>query len=178
MIRGCDAADFNTILAVINDAAVAYRGVIPPEHWHEPYMAAAALRQEINEGVQFWGDERAGGLIGVMGIQDVEEVTLIRHAYVRAAMRNHGIGDRLLTHLRALPARPMLIGTWAAASWAIHFYEQRGFRRVSDEERALLLTRYWTVPQGQIDVSVVLADQRWFERRPPTFERPPSRPTG
>ena len=163
MIRLCDDTDFDTILEIVNDAASAYRGVIPAAQWHEPYMSAAELRDEIIARVQFWGDEQAGRLIGVMGVQDVDDVTLIRHAYVRTDHRNQGIGERLLSHLRTLTVRPMLIGTWTAARWAIRFYERRGFQVVSDDERDRLLQRYWTVPPGQIAASVVLADQRWLD---------------
>lgn len=163
MIRPCSDADFDPILEIINDAASAYRGVIPAEQWHEPYMSAAQLREEIIARVQFWGYEQAGRLIGVMGVQDIDDVTLIRHAYVRTERRNQGIGERLLSHLRRRTVRPMLIGTWTAARWAIRFYERRGFHVVSDDERERLLQRYWTVPPGQIEASVVLADQRWLD---------------
>ena len=161
MIRPCGDADFDAILEIINDAASAYQGVIPAAQWHEPYMSAAELREEIIARVQFSGYEQAGRLIGVMGVQDVDDVTLIRHAYVRTDDRNHGIGERLLSHCRSLTDHPMLIGTWTAARWAIRFYERRGFQVVSDDERDRLLRRYWTVPPGQIAASVVLADQRW-----------------
>lgn len=167
MIRPCTDADFDTILAIINDAASAYRGVIPADRWHEPYMSAAELRDEIRAGVQFWGDDQAGQLTGVMGIQEIDDLTLIRHAYVRTTHRNHGIGGRLLCHLRTRTARPMLIGTWAAATWAIRFYEGRGFRVVSQDERDRLLQRYWTVPPAQIAASVVLADQHWLDTAGP-----------
>ena len=163
MIRPCSDADFDSILEIINDAASAYRGVIPAEHWHDPYMSTAELRDEIIARVQFWGYEQAGRLIGVMGIQDIDEVMLIRHAYVRTDHRKHGVGERLLSHLRALTVRPMLIGTWTAASWAIRFYERHGFQVVSEAERDRLLQRYWTVPPRQIDASVVLVDQRWLD---------------
>lgn len=163
MIRPCGDADFDTILEIINDAASAYRGVIPAEQWHEPYMSAGELREEIIARVQFWGYEQAGRLIGVMGVQDIDDVTLSRHAYVRTDHRNQGIGERLLSHLRSRTVRPLLIGTWTAAGWAIRFYERRGFQVVSDDERERLLHRYWTVPPGQIEASVVLADQRWLD---------------
>jgi len=163
MIRSCHDADFDAILEIINDAASAYRGVIPAKQWHEPYMSAAELRDEMIAQVQFWGYEQAGRLAGVMGIQDIDDVTLIRHAYVRTQHRNHGIGERLLAHLRTLTNRPLLIGTWADANWAIGFYERRGFHVVSEGERDRLLQRYWTVTADQIDASVVLADQRWLD---------------
>lgn len=163
MIRPCADADFAVILEVINDAAAAYQRVIPADQWHDPYMPGAELRDEIAAGVRFWGYEQAGAIIGVMGIQDVDDVTLMRHAYVRTANRNQGIGEQLLRHLRERSARPLLIGTWSAATWAIHFYERRGFQLVSDDERGRLLARYWTVPPGQIAASVVLVDQRWLD---------------
>ena len=125
--------------SIINDAAVAYRGVIPADCWHEPYMSEAALEEEIRSGVRFWGWDQDGVLIGVMGIQDVKDVTLIRHAYVRTIQRNRGIGALLLAHLRTLTQRPLLIGTWAAADWAIRFYVKNGFRVVADQEKATLL---------------------------------------
>ena len=160
-IRLCRAADFDAILEIINDAASAYDGVIPADRWHEPYMSANELREEIVARVEFWGCEQRGQLVGVMGIQDVDDVTLIRHAYVRTQQRNRGIGGRLLSHLRTRTSRPLLIGTWATAAWAIQFYEGRGFRVVSVSDRDRLLRRYWTVPAAQIDASVVLVDQRW-----------------
>ncbi len=162
IIRTCSATDFDTILEIINDAAWAYEGVIPADQWREPYMPAAELRDEISAGVRFWGYEQAGQLIGVMGLQDIDDVTLIRHAYVRTEHRNHGIGDQLLSHLHTSAERPMLIGTWTAATWAVRFYEHRGFQVVSEDERDRLLHQYWTVPAGQIAASVVLADQLWL----------------
>ncbi len=162
-IRRCRAADFAAILEIINDAASAYRGVIPADQWHEPYMSADELRDEIVARVEFWGCDRDGKLVGVMGIQDIDDVTLIRHAYVRTQQRNKGVGARLLSHLRARTDRPLLIGTWASAAWAIRFYEGRGFRVVSERERDRLLRRYWTVPAAQIAASVVLVDQRWLD---------------
>src|SRR5688572_12333145 len=142
MIRACTDADFTAILEIINDAAEAYRGVIPADRWHEPYMSRESLAAEIEAGVQFWGWEEEGKLIGVMGIQDVKDVTLIRHAYVRTARRGRGIGGKLLAHLRSLTGRALLIGTWAAARWAIGFYEKHGFRVVSDAEKTALLKKY------------------------------------
>lgn len=162
MIRPCTAGDFAAIHAIINDAAQAYRGVIPADCWREPYMPEEELRHEMAAGVRFWGYEEDGTLLGVMGLQDVREVTLIRHAYVRTARRNGGIGGKLLAHLQQLTARPILIGTWADATWAIRFYEKRGFRLVSRDEKDRLLRTYWTVPDRQRDASVVLADARWF----------------
>ena len=161
MIRFCDTRDYDTILAVINDAAEAYRGVIPRDRFHDPYMDADALGRDIEAGVRFWGEEDGNTLIGVMGLQAVEDVTLIRHAYVRTAHRRRGVGGRLLAHLRAKHDRPFLIGTWAAAGWAIDFYRKHGFERVPDAQVASLLRRYWSIPERQIETSVVLADDAW-----------------
>jgi N-acetylglutamate synthase-like GNAT family acetyltransferase len=158
MIRSCDDADFRAIYVIINEAAEAYRGVIPADRWHEPYMPEEELRHEIQCGVQFWGWEEDGQLIGVMGIQDVQDVTLIRHAYVRTARRGQGIGGKLLADLRTKTTRPILIGTWAAATWAIQFYERRGFRLVTTEEKNRLLKKYWSIPERQVETSVVLAE--------------------
>lgn len=161
MIRPCSEADFLTIWSIINDAAEAYRGIIPADRWKEPYMTQDELRHEMREGVVFWGYEEAGELIGVMGIQPVQDVTLIRHAYVRTQRRNGGIGGQLLAFLRARTDRPVLIGTWAAAVWAIRFYEKHGFSRVSPEEKCRLLRTYWQIPERQVETSVVLVDDRW-----------------
>jgi len=163
MIRRCEEKEFDAICEVVNDAARAYEGVIPADRWKEPYMPKEELRHEIDDGVVFWGYEEDGELVGVMGIQQVQDVTLIRHAYVRTAQRNQGIGRRLLSRLRTLTERPILIGTWADAVWAIRFYEKHGFRRVSPEEKARLLKKYWSIPERQVETSVVLAGPRWFE---------------
>lgn len=163
MIRRCVESEFEVILAIINDAARAYEGVIPADRWRDPYMSEEELRREIDNGVVFWGYEEAGALVAVMGAQDVEDVTLIRHAYVRTARRNRGIGGELLAHLVGETRSPMLIGTWAAAEWALRFYEHRGFHVVSEEEKDRVLKRYWAIPERQIETSVVLADQRWLE---------------
>ena len=152
MIRPCTDADFDTIYAIINDAAQAYCGVIPADCFHVPYMPKEYLRDEINRGVRFFGWEEGGELVGIMGIQDVQDVTLIRHAYVRTANRNGGIGGKLLGELRKLTARPVLIGTWAAATWAIRFYEKHGFRMVTLEEKDRLLKKYWSISKRQIEL--------------------------
>ncbi|MGA2617156.1 MAG: GNAT family N-acetyltransferase [Thermoguttaceae bacterium] len=157
MMRPCNDADFDTIVSIINEAAEAYRDVIPADRWHEPYMSREELRHEIHSGVRFWGWQAAGELVGVMGIQDVQDVTLIRHAYVRTAKRNQGIGGNLLCRLRELTNRPVLIGTWAAATWAIRFYQKHGFRLVTPEEKNRLLKKYWSIPERQVETSVVLA---------------------
>jgi len=165
MIRQCGNTEFEMIYEIINDAAQAYEGVIPGDCWKEPYISKDELRREVDEGVVFWGYEEDGELVGVMGVQQVQDVTLIRHAYVRTAKRNQGIGAKLLSYLREKTTRPILIGTWADAVWAIRFYEKRGFRLVSSEEKDRLLREYWSIPERQIETSVVLADQKWFDAR-------------
>ena len=163
-IAPCEAADLPAIFEIINDSARAYKGVIPADRWHEPYMPMPELKSEIAKGVRFYGYHLDDRLMGVMGIQDVKDVTLIRHAYVRTESRRHGIGQKLLEHLNGLTDRPVLIGTWEAAAWAIRFYEKHGFKLVSDDEKNRLLRIYWTIPDRQIEESVVLVDERW--RRP------------
>ena len=143
--------------AVINEAAAAYRGAIPADCWHEPYMARSHLVAEIAAGVEFSGWDEAGTLVGVMGLQNVRDVTLIRHAYVRPSHQGQGIGGALLTTLAAQIAGPLLVGTWAAAEWAIRFYERYGFRLVTTDERDRLLDTYWTISSRQRETSVVLA---------------------
>jgi N-acetylglutamate synthase-like GNAT family acetyltransferase len=162
MIRRCEEQDFESIYAIINDGAQAYRGTIPEDRWTEPYMSREKLQHEINDGVVFWGYQEDGTLIGVMGIQPVRDVILIRHAYVRTGNQKKGIGSQLLSHLRQLTEAPVLIGTWADAIWAIRFYESHGFRRVSRDDKDRLLKRYWTIPERQIETSVVLADAKWW----------------
>ena len=162
MIRSCREDEFNTIHEIINDAAQAYRGVIPADCWSDPYMSQAELTGEMAAGVQFLGYEQDGELVGVMGVQDAGDVTLIRHAYVRTSHRKRGIGGQLLAHLSEETKLPLLIGTWADAIWAIRFYQNRGFRLVRAEDKDPLLIKYWSVPLRQREVSVVLADERWF----------------
>jgi GNAT superfamily N-acetyltransferase len=161
MIRCCDEGDFELIWSIINDGARAYRNVIPTDCWTDPYMSKDELRQQMQEGVTFWGYEQNGVLTGVMGLQHVENVTLIRHAYVRASNQKQGIGGRLLSHLRELARGPVLIGTWADAAWAIRFYERYGFCIVRPQQKERLLRRYWKVEDRQIETSVVLADTAW-----------------
>ena len=156
-IRRCRDGDRTQILTIINAAAEAYRGVIPADRWHESYMAAAALDQEVAAEVAFWGYVRGDALLGVMGIQPARDVDLIRHAYVLPASQGTGIGSALLRHLRQRSPRRMLVGTWAAASWAIRFYERHGFALVAPAAKTDLLKRYWTIPDRQIATSVVLA---------------------
>ena len=165
MIRRCKDSDFKTISEVINDAAEAYRGVIPGDRWKEPYMPFDELRKEIEDGIVFWGQEEGGELAGVRGIQDKSEVMLIRHAYVRTGAQKLGIGRNLLQHLENMTDKPILIGTWAAATWAISFYEKNGYARVSAEEKNFLLRKFWSIPERQVETSVVLANQAWFKGR-------------
>jgi N-acetylglutamate synthase-like GNAT family acetyltransferase len=165
MIRRCDDRDFELIWAIINDGARAYKGVIPADCWTDPYMSHEKLRHEIDEEVMFWGYEETGTLAGVMGIQAVQDVTLIRHAYVRTSSQKQGIGGKLLFHLRELASGPVLIGTWADAAWAIHFYERHGFQLEVPREKERLLKKYWNVSEPQIETSVVLSDQKWRNLR-------------
>ena len=164
-IRGCVAADLPAMLEIINDAAIAYKGVIPADRWQEPYMPSEELEHEVAAGVRFSGYVENGILLGVMGIQDVKDVTLIRHAYVRTNARNQGIGGKLLSRLITQTQRPILLGTWAAATWAIRFYERYGFTVVTENEKNILLRKYWSIPDRQIATSVVLVDKR-FEAVP------------
>jgi GNAT superfamily N-acetyltransferase len=157
-IRPCRDDEQAAILAIVNAAAEAYRGVIPDDCWHEPYMPASELRAEIAAGIAFWGYAADGALVAVMGLQRVRDVDLIRHAYVLPGSQRHGIGAALLAHLRGLSTRRMLVGTWAAADWAIRFYHRHGFELVAPEHKATLLKTYWTVPDRQIETSVVLAN--------------------
>ena len=161
MIRRLDDRDFELIRAIINDGAQAYKGIIPADRWTEPYMSEAKLQHEVDAGVVFWGYEQAGTLVGVMGLQQVEDVTLIRHAYVRTGSQKRGVGAHLLSHLRELAHGPVLIGTWADAVWAIRFYERHDFQLVDPDEKNRLLKKYWTIPERQIETSVVLADPTW-----------------
>jgi N-acetylglutamate synthase-like GNAT family acetyltransferase len=162
-IRKSVANDLEAVLAIINDAAQAYRGVIPSDRWHEPYMSADELAKEIASGVIFWMAEDNGQLLGVMGIQDKEDVALVRHAYTATTVQRKGIGTKLLRHVEALADKPILIGTWADASWAIEFYRRNGFTVVSDGDKNRLLRTYWSVPARQVETSVVLADRRWMK---------------
>ena len=160
MIRKCNNTDFEAIYSVINDAAKVYKGIIPEDCWKEPYMSEDELRHEIDAGVVFWGYEENGVLVGVMGIQHVQDVALIRHAYVCTAKQNRGIGGDLLSFLRATTSSPILIGTWSDTIWALQFYKKHGFGLVSQEEKDRLLRKYWSIPERQIETSVVLVDKR------------------
>lgn len=162
MIRQCNESDFDAIYEIINDAAEVYRSVIPADRWHEPYMSRDELLHEIRDGVIFWGAERNDQLDGVMGIQDKGAVTLIRHAYVRTGNQNQGTGTDLLHHFEKVTEKPILIGTWADAAWAISFYRKHGYQLVTTKEKTRLLNRYWSIPDRQIETSVVLADSKWI----------------
>jgi GNAT superfamily N-acetyltransferase len=157
-VRPCRADERVAIVAIVNAAAQAYRGVIPADRWHEPYMPLDELDREIADGVAVWGFEQDGVLLGVMGLQSVRDVDLIRHAYVLPGDQRRGVGAALLGHLRRRSARRMLVGTWAAADWAIRFYQRHGFELVSPARKTALLKAYWAVPERQIETSVVLAD--------------------
>jgi GNAT superfamily N-acetyltransferase len=156
-IRKCRRDELTVILAIINAAAEAYRGVIPADRWHEPYMTRHELESEMAAGVVFWGYVADGSLIGVMGIQPVGDVELIRHAYVLPGSQRRGVGGALLKRLAGRSERRMLVGTWAAAKWAIDFYRRHGFELAPRERGAELLRRYWTIPDRQVETSVVLA---------------------
>lgn len=156
IIRKCEESDFNTLFEIINNAAQVYKGVIPEDRWHEPYMTREELQKEIDDGVAFRGAEKDEHLVGVMGIQDRGAVTLIRHAYVLTKAQRSGIGTRLLDHLEGMTDKTILIGTWKAASWAVAFYEKNSYVLTSDEEKNRLLRRYWSIPERQVETSVVL----------------------
>jgi len=156
MIRRCTEDDVPAIDTIINEAASAYRGVIPSDCWHEPYMKRSDLVAEIGAGVDFWGWDDGGALVGVMGLQKVRDVTLIRHAYVRPSHQSRGVGGALLIRLATEAAGSLLVGTWADAQWAIRFYQRHGFRLVGPEEKDRLLSTYWNIPARQRDTSVVL----------------------
>jgi len=156
-IRDCRDDERDAILAIVNAAAEAYRGVIPADRWREPYMPAAELEAELAAGVTFLGYEDDGELLGVMGIQPVRDVRLIRHAYVVPAAQGRGVGGALLDHLLAGVDVPVLVGTWSGATWAIRFYERHGFVATTRERTAELLRTYWTIPDRQIETSVVLS---------------------
>jgi N-acetylglutamate synthase-like GNAT family acetyltransferase len=165
VIWRCGEGDLEAIWTIINDGAQAYRGVIPGDCWSEPYMSQEELRREIADGVEFWGSDEDDQLVGVMGLQEVEDVTLIRHAYVRTASQKRGIGAELLTHLLKAARNPVLVGTWADAAWAIAFYKKYGFDLVGTDEKNRLLKKYWTISERQIETSVVLADAAWRDSR-------------
>jgi GNAT superfamily N-acetyltransferase len=163
-IRLCRDDERDRIFAIVNEAAEAYRQTIPADRWHEPYMPMDELDHEIAVDVKFWGCEIDGELVGVMGIQNVRDVDLIRHAYVLSGKQGRGVGGALIEHLQQIAERPILVGTWADATWAIRFYERHGFELVTPAEKDRLLREYWSIPERQIDTSVVLSDPRHRER--------------
>jgi len=167
-LRPCTDEDFEAIYRVVNEAARAYRRVIPEDRWHEPYMPQEELRREIATGVRFWGAVRRGELVGVMGIQDRGAVDLIRHAYVLPAEQGRGVGSLLLRLLESTATRPLLVGTWAAAVWAVSFYQKHGYRLLQEDEKNRLLRAYWQIPSRQVEASVVLAHPRWREESSPS----------
>ncbi|HUR60160.1 MAG TPA: GNAT family N-acetyltransferase [Opitutaceae bacterium] len=160
-VTACKESELSTVADIINESALAYKGVIPADRWHEPYMPLPELKAEVTRGVQFYAYRRDGEILGVMGVQDVRDVTLIRHAYVRTKSRGQGIGGSLLEFMYRQTTRPVLIGAWKAATWAIRFYEKNGFAVVSEAEKNRLLRIYWSIPARQVEESVVLADERW-----------------
>lgn len=161
MIRKCLDSDFEDMLSIINDAATAYKGVIPAQCWHEPYMSGEQLKKDIESGIEFYGYEDGGKLAGVMGIQYFPDVTLIRHAYVLTSMQGKGIGGELLTYLVTKTNKPILIGTWRDTEWSIRFYEKHGFRVLEKNEIDKLLKKYWKISEIHRKTSVVLADKNW-----------------
>lgn len=165
-IRRIVEAELGAVLALINEAAQAYRGVIPPDRWHDPYMAPEELAKELADGVVFWGAEQEEHLLGVMGIQDRGEVALVRHAYVAPGYQRKGVGTGLLRHVEGLVEKPILIGTWADASWAVDFYRRNGFALVTGSAKDRLLRTYWSIPARQVETSVVLAEPRFRESVP------------
>ena len=165
MIRKGTDEDFEEIFTTINDAAIAYKGLIPPDRWHEPYMTKAELQSQIDDGVRFSCYVDNNEIVGVMGIQDKADVELIRHAYVRTKQRKKGIGTLLLQELIKDAKKPILIGTWKAADWAIRFYQKHGFRLVEEEEKNRLLKKYWAIPDRQVETSVVLVDEKYKSSR-------------
>lgn len=164
-IRLCTDADLEAMFRIINDSAQAYRGIIPPDRWKEPYMNMDELCSEILDGVAFYGYEEDKGLAGVMGLQDRGALCLVRHAYVLTSSRRKGIGAQLLAHLRGLTSKPLLMGTWEDARWAVSFYEKHGFRLLEREEKNRMLRAYWSIPERQVETSVVLGDGAWFRMR-------------
>jgi GNAT superfamily N-acetyltransferase len=161
MISKLPDSEFSTILHIVNDAANAYKSVIPADRWKEPYMPPEELQEEIQSGVQFYGLKENNVIVAVMGIQPVKDVTLIRHAYVLASQQRRGFGGKLLKHLMNLAATPaVLVGTWKAAYWAVNFYAKNGFIEVSEEEKNKLLRTYWNIPERQVETSTVLKIER------------------
>ncbi|MBW1775347.1 MAG: GNAT family N-acetyltransferase [Deltaproteobacteria bacterium] len=162
MIRKCTESEFETIYRIINDAAEAYKGIIPEDRWHEPYMPREELEGEIRDGVVFWGLEEGGKLLGVMGIQDRGDVNLIRHSYVLQRAQKKGVGRKLLRYLEGMADKPVLIGTWESATSAVSFYQKNGYTLLPKEQKNRLIQKYWSIPERQIETSVVLADSKWM----------------
>ena len=164
MIIPATENDFDTIYEIINDASIAYKGIIPEDRWHEPYMPKTELREQIDDGVLFYCSFVENQITGVMGIQDKGDVQLIRHAYVRTNQRNKGVGGELLEYFMRKSKKPILIGTWKAASWAVSFYQKHGFSLATEEEKNKLLKKYWNIPERQVETSVVLVDNEYRKR--------------
>ena len=164
MIKLAENRDIEEIYEVINDAAMAYKGKIPDDRWHEPYMTKKELREQLEDGVIFFCYIENKKILGVMGIQHKNEVDLIRHAYVRTDQRKKGIGSILLKEIIQKTKKPVLIGTWRDADWALNFYKKNGFELVSEEEKNKLLKKYWKIPERQVETSVVLASGRYIEK--------------
>jgi N-acetylglutamate synthase-like GNAT family acetyltransferase len=171
MIRKSRPGDFDAIYTIINNAAVAYKGVIPDDRWHDPYMSRTELQEQIDDGVRFSCYYEGNEVLGVMGIQDKNDVFLIRHAYVLTNSRNKGIGTKLLDELTRHSEKPILIGTWKAATWAIGFYLKNGFKIVLEAEKEVLLRKYWSIPERQVETSVVLADGKYYEEKAKLLSR-------
>ena len=160
MVKRCQEYDFDTIYEIINDSALAYKNVIPHDCWHEPYMTKEKLKSEIMKGIEFWCYEENGTILGVMGIQQIQDITLIRHAYIRPQNRRQGIGSLLLEFLKLKIEKPIFIGTWSAANWAIAFYQKHEFFLVKEDIKTKLLKKYWNISERQNETSVVLADKK------------------
>ena len=157
MISEYKKSESSKILYVINDAAIKYKGVIPDNCWHEPYMSRQKLIDEFSDGVRMYGYHHNNKLVGVIGIQEVEDVNLIRHAYTLTSCQNKGTGSALLEYLlKKNQNSRLLVGTWKNAIWAIRFYEKFGFILHSKEQSTLLLKKYWKISSNQIKNSVVL----------------------
>lgn len=157
MIRRCRAEDAGKIYHIINEAAKAYEGIIAADCYHQPYMPGEELEREMKR-VTFYGWEVDGEMVGIMGIEPVKDVTLIRHAYVLPRYQNQGIGNKLLDHLKSLTTtKSLLVGTWAAAHWAIAFYQKHGFELLPDKDK--LLADYWDIPPRQIETSIVMGTE-------------------
>ena len=157
MITEYTKSDISNILAVINDAALKYKGIIPDNCWHEPYMTERKLVNEFTNGVRMFGYKKNNILVGVMGIQKLKNITLIRHAYTLTSYQGTGIGKSLLQYLLEINQNScLLVGAWKDAAWAIKFYKKFGFVLHTKEKTKQLLKKYWRIPSKQIENSVVL----------------------